>query len=327
MITNLDQISSADSAPAANREESRDHDALQLYLAEIGKTPLLTLDQELQLAARIHKGEEAARQHMIKANLRLVVKIALDYRDFGLPLLDLISEGNIGLIKAVDRYDPSKGGKLSTYASWWIKQSMQRALANQSKTIRLPVHTVAKISQIRRTTRALAEKYGRDPTDEELAAELQMPLGKLAHLRSVSVHPASLDAPLGDTDDSSSLGDVVRDDSAASPSDQLREKNVASDLGEAVRSLGEREAEIIRLRFGLEGREEATLEEVGRRFNVTRERIRQLEQLSLKQMRRLMEKREGRRSPEEIAANDRNRIREDVLREFAASKMPRVSGN
>ena len=264
---------------------------------------------------------------MIKANLRLVVKIALDYRDFGLPLLDLISEGNIGLIKAVDRYDPSKGGKLSTYASWWIKQSMQRALANQSKTIRLPVHTVAKISQIRRTTRALAEKFGRDPTDEELAAEIQMPLGKLAHLRSVSVHPASLDAPLSDTEDSASLGDVVRDDSAASPSDQLREKNVASDLGEAVRSLGEREAEIIRLRFGLEGREEATLEEVGRRFNVTRERIRQLEQISLKQMRRLMEKREGRRSPEEIAANDRNRIREDVLREFAASKMPRVSGN
>ena len=313
--------------PAANREESRDPDALQLYLAEIGKTPLLTLDQELQLAARIRKGEEAARQHMIKANLRLVVKIALDYRDFGLPLLDLISEGNIGLIKAVDRYDPSKGGKLSTYASWWIKQSMQRALANQSKTIRLPVHTVAKISQIRRTTRALAEKFGREPTDEELAAEIQMPLGKLAHLRSVSVHPASLDAPLSDAEDSASLGDVVRDDSAASPSDQLREKNVASDLGEAVRSLGEREAEIIRLRFGLEGREEATLEEVGRRFNVTRERIRQLEQLSLKQMRRLMEKREGRRSPEEIAANDRNRIREDVLREFAASKMPRVSGN
>jgi len=327
MITNLDQISSGGSAPAANREESRDPDALQLYLAEIGKTPLLTLEQELQLAARILKGDEAARQHMIKANLRLVVKIALDYRDFGLPLLDLISEGNIGLIKAVDRYDPSKGGKLSTYASWWIKQSMQRALANQSKTIRLPVHTVAKISQIRRTTRALAEKFGRDPTDEELAAEIQMPLGKLAHLRSVSVHPASLDAPLSDTEDSASLGDVVRDDSAASPSDQLREKNVASDLGEAVRSLGEREAEIIRLRFGLEGREEATLEEVGRRFNVTRERIRQLEQISLKQMRRLMEKREGRRSPEEIAANDRNRIREDVLREFAASKMPRVSGN
>jgi len=327
MITNLDQTTSGKSAPAANREESHDHDGLQLYLAEIGKTPLLTLEQELQLAARIHKGEESARQHMIKANLRLVVKIALDYRDFGLPLLDLISEGNIGLIKAVDRYDPSKGGKLSTYASWWIKQSMQRALANQSKTIRLPVHTVAKISQIRRTTRALAEKYGRDPTDEELAAELQMPLGKLAHLRSVSVHPASLDAPLGDTEDSSSLGDVVRDDSAASPSDQLREKNVASDLGEAVRSLGEREAEIIRLRFGLEGREEATLEEVGRRFNVTRERIRQLEQISLKQMRRLMEKREGRRSPEEIAANDRDRIREDVLREFAASKMPRLSGN
>jgi len=327
MITNLDQVSSSAPAPASKREESRDRNGLGLYLSEIGKTPLLTLAEEVQLAARIHKGDNAARQHMIQANLRLVVKIALDYRDFGLPLPDLISEGNIGLIKAVDRYDPAKGGKLSTYASWWIKQSMQRALANQSKTIRLPVHAVAKISQIRRTTRALSEKLGRDPSDEELAAELQMPLGKLAHLRSVSVQPASLDAPLGDTEDSSTLGEIVRDDSATSPSDQLREKNVASDLGEAVRSLGEREAEIIRLRFGLEGRQEATLEEVGRRFNVTRERIRQLEQISLKQMRRLMEKREDRRSSEEIASDDRNRIRREVLREFAETKRPQPSMN
>jgi RNA polymerase primary sigma factor len=320
MITNDYDNFSGNPAPAAEREEAPDHNSLQLYLEEIGKTPLLTLEQEVQLASRIRKGDNAARQHMIQANLRLVVKIAMDYRDFGLPLLDLISEGNIGLIKAVDRYDPSKGGKLSTYASWWIKQSMQRALANQSKTIRLPVHAVAKISQIRRATRALAEKLGRDPTNEELAAELQMPLAKLAHLRSVSVHPASLDAPLGDTEDSSSLGEIVRDDSATSPSDQLGEKNLALDLGEAVRSLGQREAEIIRLRFGLDGRAEATLEEVGRKFNVTRERIRQLEQISLKQMRRLMEKRESRRSPDEIASDDRNRVRQEALREFVASK-------
>jgi RNA polymerase primary sigma factor len=327
MITNSYQSDSDSVAPAPERDEPRDHNSLQLYLEEIGKTPLLTLEQEVQLAARIRKGDNAARQQMIQANLRLVVKIALDYRDFGLPLLDLISEGNIGLIKAVDRYDPSKGGKLSTYASWWIKQSMQRALANQSKTIRLPVHAVAKISQIRRMARTLAEKFGRDPTDEELAAEMQMPLAKLAHLRSVSVHPASLDAPIGESDDSSSLGEVVRDDSATSPSDSLREKNLASDLGEAVRALGGREAEIIRLRFGLDGREETTLEEVGRKFKVTRERIRQLEQISLKQMRRLMEKRDGQRSSAEIEADGHSRIRSEVLREFAASKRARVSGN
>jgi RNA polymerase primary sigma factor len=182
------------------------------------------------------------------------------------------------------------------------------------------VHAVAKISQIRRTTRALAEKLGRDPTDEELAAELQMPLEKLAHLKSVSVHPASLDAPLGDSDDASLLGEIVRDEGAASPSDTLREKNINSDLGEVVSALGEREAEIIRLRFGLDGRDELTLEEVGRKFNVTRERIRQLEQLSLKQMRRLMEKRESRRSAEEMATDGRNRIRKDTIREFVETK-------
>jgi len=159
-----------------------------------------------------------------------------------------------------------------------------------------------------------------------LAAELQMPLAKLAHLRSVSVQPASLDAPLGDTGDSSSLGEVVRDDSATNPSDLLREKNLSSDLGEAVSALGDREAEIIRLRFGLDGRDEATLEEVGRKFKVTRERIRQLEQISLKQMRRIIEKREGQRSPEEIAADDRSRVRQDVLREFIASKKVPASG-
>jgi len=320
MIINDKNNLSERSAPAVEREGPSDQNSLQLYLQEIGKTPLLTLAEEVQLAARIRNGEEAARHHMIRANLRLVVKIALDYRDFGLPLLDLISEGNIGLIKAVDRYDPTKGGKVSTYASWWIKQSIQRALANQSKTIRLPVHAVAKISHIRRTTRALTEKLGRDPTELELAAEMQMPLEKLAHLKLVSVQPASLDAPISQTDDSSSLGEIIRDENAASPSDLLREKNVISDLGEAVRSLGDREAEIIRLRFGLEGRDELTLEEVGRKFNVTRERIRQLEQISLKHMRRLMEKREDRRSPEEIEADGRDRVRAEVLRDFVKSK-------
>jgi RNA polymerase primary sigma factor len=166
-----------------------DRSTLQMYLQEIGKTALLTVAEEIKLAKRIHRGDKAARDHMITANLRLVVKIAMDYKDFGLPLLDLISEGNIGLIKAVERFDPAKGGKLSTYAAWWIKQSIKRALANQSKTIRLPVHLVDKISKMRRTAMVLTEELGREPTDEELARELQIPTSKVAHLKSVSVRP------------------------------------------------------------------------------------------------------------------------------------------
>jgi RNA polymerase primary sigma factor len=280
-------------APAPEREGPLEHDSLQKYLQEIGKTPLLTLDEELRLAARIRRGDQAARSHMIQANLRLVVKIAMDYRDFGLPLLDLISEGNIGLVKAVDRYDPRKGGKLSTYASWWIKQSMQRALANQAKTIRLPVHAVARISQMRKASRALAEDLGRDPTDEELAYELNLPVNKVTHLKSVSVQPASLDAPLGDTAESASLGEIVQDENAANPSDQLGEKDLSTDLRAMIDSLDKREAEIIRLRFGLGGREEMTLEEVSKKFNVTRERIRQLQQVALMKMRRRLAERES----------------------------------
>jgi RNA polymerase primary sigma factor len=319
MITLESPSFAARTDPAPPREEPGEHNSLHLYLQEIGKTPLLTLAEELQLAARIRKGDQAARNHMIQANLRLVVKIAQDYRDFGLPLLDLISEGNLGLIKAVDRYDPRKGGKLSTYAAWWIKHSMQRALANQSKTIRLPVHVVAKISLMRRTARVLMEKLGRDPTDEELAGELRMPVHKVAHLKSVAVHPASLDAPLGDSGDTSSLGEIVPDENAISPSDNLREKNITSDLKLVVNSLDEREAEIIRLRFGLDGRKEMTLAEVGKKFKVTRERIRQLQQLALKQMRGLIEKRERQLTAGGAAAAARVQDRSRVLREFIAA--------
>jgi RNA polymerase primary sigma factor len=293
---------------------------LQLYLQEIGKTPLLTIDEEIALAKRIRRGDKAARDHMIKANLRLVVKIAMDYKDFGLPLLDLISEGNIGLIKAVERFDPRKGGKLSTYAAWWIKQSIKRALANQSKTIRLPVHLVDKISKMRRTAMQLTEQLGREPTDEELAAELQIPTAKVAHLKSVSVRPASLDAPIGDEGDSTTFGEIVGDDSAVSPYDGLREKNLNSDLAAMVNSLDKREAEIIKLRFGLEGREELTLEEVGRKFHVTRERIRQLEYLALTKMRKAMAKNEAVRSMDEIEQERRARERMAVIREFVESK-------
>ena len=307
---------SAPEAPVPHGERSN----LQLYLQEIGKTPLLTIEDEIRLAKRIRRGDKAARDHMISANLRLVVKIAMDYKDFGLPLLDLISEGNIGLIKAVERFDPRKGGKLSTYAAWWIKQSMKRALANQSKTIRLPVHLVDKISKMRRTAMKLTEELGREPTDEELAIELQIPTSKVAHLKSVSVRPASLDAPLSESGDSGTFGEIVGDDNAVSPREGLQDKNRNSDLHAMIDSLDKREAEIIKLRFGLDGRDELTLEEVGQKFHVTRERIRQLEYLALTKMRKAMVKYEAVRTVEEIADEERQRERMAVIREFVESK-------
>ncbi|MBL9210554.1 MAG: RNA polymerase sigma factor RpoD/SigA [Opitutaceae bacterium] len=309
------------SEPAAPEQIAHgERSNLQLYLQEIGKTALLTIDEEIALAKRIRRGDKAARDHMIQANLRLVVKIAMDYKDFGLPLLDLISEGNIGLIKAVERFDPRKGGKLSTYAAWWIKQSIKRALANQSKTIRLPVHLVDKISKMRRMAMQLTEQLGREPTDEELAVELQIPTSKVAHLKSVSVRPASLDAPIGEDGDSTTFGEIVGDDNAVSPYDGLREKNLNSDLSAMVNSLDKREAEIIKLRFGLEGREELTLEEVGKKFHVTRERIRQLEYLALTKMRKAMAKNEAVRTMDEIDQDRRARERMAVIREFVESK-------
>ncbi len=294
--------------------------SLQLYLQEIAKTQLLTIAEEVDLARRIRRGDKAARDHMIKANLRLVVKIAMDYKDFGLPLLDLISEGNIGLIKAVERFDPRKGGKLSTYAAWWIKQSIKRALANQSKTIRLPVHLVDKIAKMRRTAMALTEQLGREPTDEELARELQIPTSKVAHLKSVSVRPTSLDAPIGDESDSSSFGDIVGDENAVSPFENLRGKNLHSDLRAMLASLDKREAEIIKLRFGLDGKDELTLEEVGRKFKVTRERVRQLQNIALSKMRKAIIKNEAQRTRDDIHEEERQRKRMEVIREFVESK-------
>jgi RNA polymerase primary sigma factor len=261
--------------------------SLQLYLQEIGRVPLLKPEEEVALAKRIQKGDEAARQHMIRANLRLVVKIAHDYSHFGLPLLDLISEGNIGLMKAVGRFDPAKGGKLSTYASWWIKQSIKRALANQSKTIRLPVHLVDKIAKLRRTAMQMQEKLRREPTNEELAAELGLPVRKIAHLKTVSARPSSLDAPVGD-EDSTELGELVCDENEPTPFENLRGKNASQDIAAIVAKLDPREAEILSLRFGLNGERAKTLEEVGHFLGVTRERVRQLQNSALMKMRKAM---------------------------------------
>jgi len=274
------------------RRESERHDgdtSIRLYLREIGQVKLLTPEEEIELAAKIKKGDKKAREHMIKANLRLVVKIARDYEGIGLPLLDLISEGNIGLMKAVERFDPKKGGKLSTYGSWWIKQSIKRALANQSKTIRLPVHLVDKISRMRRTSMKLQEDLSREPTDEELAAELGTTAARVAQMRSASIRPASLDAPVGD-DDSNNFSEIVEDERAISPYDELEDKTVINMLQDMVKHLDEREATILRCRFGLDGGSEKTLEEVGEKFGVTRERVRQIQNLALRKLRKMIER-------------------------------------
>lgn len=264
---------------------------LKIYLKEIGKVDLLTPDQEVDLAERIKRWDPKARSHMITANLRLVVKIAQDYANYGLPLLDLISEGNIGLMKAVERFDPYKGGKLSTYASWWIKQSIKRALANQSKTIRLPVHMVDKISKLRRVAMTMSEELGREPTDDELSEEIGIDRAKLVQLKIASMRPASLDAPISD-DDTTEFGEIVADENAQTPFDLLSHKNMHSQLDGLLTVLDERERKIIDARFGLAGQKPRTLEEVGQEFGVTRERIRQLQNIALKKLRRALQKKE-----------------------------------
>jgi RNA polymerase primary sigma factor len=279
--------------PVERERSSYDGDtAIKLYLREIGQVKLLTPQEEVELAARIKKGDKKAREQMIKANLRLVVKIAHDYEGFGLPLLDLISEGNIGLMKAVERFDPAKGGKLSTYGSWWIKQSIKRALANQSKTIRLPVHLVDKISKMRRVAMKLQEEFGREPTDEELGEELGISASRVGQMRTAAIRPASLDAPIGD-DDSNNFSEVVQDENADTPYEHLEEKTVTVMLQEMVKTLDEREGTILRYRFGLDGGSERTLEEVGQRFGVTRERVRQIQNIALNKLRKMIEKLES----------------------------------
>jgi RNA polymerase primary sigma factor len=279
-------------APERERSSYDGDTAIKLYLREIGQVKLLTPQEEIELAARIKKGDKKAREQMIKANLRLVVKIARDYEGIGLPLLDLISEGNIGLMKAVERFDPSKGGKLSTYGSWWIKQSIKRALANQSKTIRLPVHLVDKISKMRRTAMRLQEELGREPTDDELGGELGISASRVAQMRLAAIRPASLDAPIGD-EDSNNFAEVVQDEAADTPYEQLEEKTVTRMLQEMVKTLDPREATILRARFGLDGGPERTLEEVGEKFGVTRERVRQIQNIALKKLRKMIEKLEA----------------------------------
>jgi RNA polymerase primary sigma factor len=321
------RISSDQDADSNGRSAHGDErSALQLYLNDIRRTALLTPEEENRLAIRIRRGDEAAREHMIRANLRLVVKIAYDYNHLGLPLMDLISEGNLGLIKAVERFDSARGGKLSTYAAWWIKQSMKRAVANQSKTIRLPVHLVDRIARMRRYIAHCMEQFGREPDNDEIAFELQIPANKVALLKTVSVRPASLEAPLGDDADARVLGDIVGDEGARSPDEHLGDKNALDDLNAIVNSLPRREAEIITLRFGLEGENPLTLEEVGRKFNITRERIRQLQDIALRQLRRRMQERNKQRSLDDVHEENRAVKRAEIIREFIAPQAAKCAG-
>ena len=267
--------------------DERDDQGMRIYLREIGQVELLTPDDEVRLARRIKKGDEAARQQMIRANLRLVVKIAGDYARLGLPLLDLISEGNLGLMKAVDRFDPKKGGKLSTYAAWWIKQGIRRALANQGKTIRLPSHMVDKLFRMRRMQETLAHELGRLPTARELAKRLDVPEKTVKYWMEVSQRPTSLDLPLGE-DGRENLGDTISDTSLKSPFDELNDQQLLQEMAEYITQLGEREQLILKRRFGLEGVDSESLEEVGKRLGVTRERVRQLQNQALETLREKM---------------------------------------
>lgn len=300
----------SDVVPLARPVERSHRDgemSLRLYLRDASATPLLSIEEEIELARRIRRGDAEAREHMIKANLRLVVKIAHDYDGMGMPILDLINEGNIGLMRAVERFDPRKGAKLSTYAAWWIKQSIKRALANQGKTIRIPVHLVDRIAKMRRVAMQLHEELGREPTDLELAETMGMTQRRVSELWQASWRPISLDQSLGENEDDTKLSEVVQDEQMPDAYHELEEKTVHAMVREFVHCLDRREQTIIRYRFGLDGGPERTLEEVGQHFGVTRERIRQIQNSALGKLRKSIEKRERVRDPEievpEMATN------------------------
>jgi RNA polymerase primary sigma factor len=267
--------------------------ALQSYLKGIGETPLLNRQEETSVARRVRRGENQARELMIKSNLRLVVKIAADYNHCGLPLMDLISEGNLGLMKAVERFKPSRGVKFSTYACWWIKQSIRRALANQGKTVRLPVHLVDKIQRLRRVSSAMGAELGRDPTDAELADELQMETARVTKLREISAGTVSLDVNIGSDGEDGTLVDLLADPVAVDPTEEHSQTDFREAVSRSMSVLNTRELEILRLRFGLGDDKERTLEEVGEKLQVTRERIRQIQNSALSKLRRRLLKEEN----------------------------------
>ena len=259
-------------------------DPVKVYLKEIGRVPLLTPDEEVDLAVRISNGDEAAKKRLSEANLRLVVSIAKRYLGRGMQFLDLIQEGNLGLIKAVEKFDYTKGFKFSTYATWWIRQAITRAIADQARTIRIPVHMVETINKVKKVSSQLLHANGREPSAEEIAEELEMPVEKVREIMRVAQEPVSLETPIGEEEDSH-LGDFIPDDDAPAPADAASHTLLKETLGSVLDSLTPREEKVLRLRFGLEDGRSRTLEEVGKEFNVTRERIRQIEAKALRKLR------------------------------------------
>ena len=259
-------------------------DPVRMYLKEIGKVPLLSPEEEIELAKRMELGDENARKRLAEANLRLVVSIAKRYVGRGMQFLDLIQEGNLGLIKAVEKYDYSKGFKFSTYATWWIRQAITRAIADQARTIRIPVHMVETINRLIRTSRQLLQELGREPTPEEIAEKMEMPVERVREIMKISQDPVSLETPIGEEEDSH-LGDFIQDDHVQVPVDAATYTLLHEQLMEVLDTLTEREQKVLRLRFGLDDGRPRTLEEVGRQFNVTRERIRQIEAKALRKLR------------------------------------------
>ncbi len=275
-----------DAEPEIEPDTEITTDALQLFLKDIGRVPLLTAAQEVELAKRIERGDHSAKQAMVEANLRLVVSIAKRYRNQGLPFLDLIQEGTIGLVRAAEKFDYRKGFKFSTYATWWIRQAVARAIADKGRTIRMPVHVVEKLNRILRSERKIRAERGREPTTEEIARDLEMTADEVEQIRRSAQVPVSLEKPVGD-DDESEFGHFLADESAPLP-DELAETTLQREaLRTILSALSERERRVLELRYGLDGQQPRTLDEVGRAFNVTRERIRQIEHQGLKKLRAL----------------------------------------
>ena len=259
-------------------------DPVRMYLREIGKIPLLTYEQEIAIAKEVLEGSEEAKQKLAESNLRLVVSIAKKYVGRGMLFLDLIQEGNMGLIKAVEKFDYTKGYKFSTYATWWIRQAITRAIADQARTIRIPVHMVETINKLIRTSRDLLQRLGREPTPEEISKEMELPVEKVLEIQKIAQDPVSLETPIGEEDDSH-LGDFIQDDDSPAPQDSVAYTLLREQLEEVMNTLTPREAKVLKLRFGLEDGKARTLEEVGREFQVTRERIRQIEAKALRKLR------------------------------------------
>lgn len=284
MESEIEEQGADENAADFSMEDSSLTDPVRMYLKEIGKIDLLSAEEEIEVAKRISAGDEEAKKRMIEANLRLVVSVAKHYLGRGMQLLDLIQEGNMGLLKAVEKFDHTKGYKFSTYATWWIRQSITRAVADQARTIRIPVHMVETINRVSRTSRSLVQELGREPTIAEISQQLGIPEEKIAEVVKIAQDPVSLETPVGEEDDSH-LGDFIQDGDAEEPAESASYNMLRQQLNEVMQTLSPRECKVLRLRFGLEDGRAHTLEEVGREFDVTRERVRQIEAKALRKLR------------------------------------------